>query len=362
MNNPKRVIVTGITGQMGSYFTDFLLEQRFTVIGTVRRLSVQNHRNIEHCKTNPNFILAPMDLGDSHSINALVEQYKPDYFINCAANSFVGSSWDYPEQHIDYNMLGVLRQLDAIKQFSPTTRYINFGSSEEFGDVVYSPQDEKHPPRARSPYGVSKIGARQIIKVYRESFNLFALQCWCFNYESPRRGEEFVTRKITKGVARIAKAIKECRSFEPIELGNLDAKRDWSDARDFVKGIWMMLNQEKPNEYVLASGETHSIREFVELAFKEAGIPGEWIETRFSQQERYVTNYCLDGGRYPGTGVYKFLVKINPAFYRPADVQTLCGDSSRARAELGWSPQITFSQLVRDMVRNDLQDVGITLS
>ena len=229
-NSEKTAIVTGLTGQMGSYMAETLLNKGLKVIGTLRRLSVNNHKNITHLKDHPNLTLAPMDLCDPHSINALIEKYKPDYFINCAANSFVGSSWDFPEQHIEYNLLGVQRQLEAIKRFSPHTRYINFGSSEEFGDVAYSPQDEKHPGRARSPYGASKIGARQMIKVYRESFKLYAIQCWCFNYESERRGEEFVTRKITLGVARIAKALKTGAPVVPIELGNVDAKRDWSHA------------------------------------------------------------------------------------------------------------------------------------
>lgn len=364
----KTAIVTGVTGQMGSYIAEFLLNEGFKVIGTVRRLSVPNRTNIESV-TSPNFLIAPMDLCDSHSINALVETHRPDYFINCAANSFVGSSWDYPEQHMDYNALGVLRQLEAIKRFSPTTRYINFGSSEEFGDVQYSPQDEKHPGRARSPYGASKIAARQIVKVYRESFDLYAIQCWCFNYESERRGEEFVTRKITLGVARIAKAIKEGQPFEPIELGNLDAKRDWSHAEDFVDGMWRMLNQDEAildrsgsesvawspkdlSEYVLASGETHTVREFVEKAFGVAEIVGSWEgEGTDETYTHEVASHGYEGGSE--------LIRINPAFYRPAEVDLLLGDSTRARTELGWQPKVSFDELVSRMVRNDLASVGL---
>ncbi len=374
----KTAIVTGVTGQMGSYFVEFLLKKGIKVVGTVRRLSVKNHENIDHI-TDPLFSLAPMDLGDSHSINSLVQAHKPDYFINCAANSFVGSSWDYPEQHFEYNTLGVLRQLEAIKRFSPTTRYINFGSSEEFGDVQYSPQDEKHPGRARSPYGASKIGARQIVKVYRESFNLFALQCWCFNYESPRRGPEFVTRKITLGVARIVKAIQEGKSFEPIELGNLDAKRDWSHAEDFVEGIWRMLNQDdnihhkchvtgiqmkigspgkvescangnytltsRLEEYVFASGETHTVREFVEKAFDDVNIHGTWMGA--GQEEVFMLTPQID--------TWSALVRINPEFYRPCEVDLLLGDPSRAKRELGWEPRVSFDELISRMVASDLK-------
>lgn len=350
----KTIIVTGVTGQMGSHFSDFLLDKGFRVIGTVRRLSVNNHKNIEHI-TNPNFILVPMDLSDSHSINSLIEKYKPEYFINCAANSFVASSWIFPEQHMDLNALGVLRQLEAIKRFSPKTRYLNFGSSEEFGDVAYSPQDEKHPPRARSIYGASKIAARQIVKVYRESYNLFAVQCWCFNYESERRGEEFVTRKITKAVARIYHAIKNGLPFEPCELGNLDAKRDWSHALDFVDGIWRMINSEQPKEYVFASGETHTIREFVKLAFKAAAIEGKWgIEGQLLSSTSSAKEVYLKTRRDHPLIWDGCLVKINPEFFRPCEVQILHGDASLARAELGWSPKVSFNDLVKRMVASDI--------
>jgi GDPmannose 4,6-dehydratase len=348
--NKKVVVVTGCTGQMGSYFCEFLLSLGYTVIGTIRRLSVKNHVNIEHIN-NDRFILAPMDLGDPHSINTIVSLYKPDYFINCAANSFVKSSWECPEQHMDYNALGVLRQLEAIRNFSPHTRYINFGSSEEMGDVIYSPQDEKHPPRARSVYGASKVAARQIIKVYRESYGLFAVQCWCFNYESQRRGEEFVTRKIAKGVARIKKSLINKEPFSSIELGSLDAKRDWSHATDFVDGIWKMINLDKPKEYVFSSGETHQIREFVEKAFKAAGIDGFWLGIGENEC------YFLSGV----DNQLSKLVSINPKFYRPADVELLLGDSSLARKELGWSPKVTFEELVKIMVSSELKACSISV-
>jgi GDPmannose 4,6-dehydratase len=358
----KIAIITGVTGQMGSYFSDYLLAKGFTVVGAVRRLSVPNKQNIEHIK-NPNFILESMDLGDSHSIESLILKYRPHYFINCAANSFVGSSWDYPEQHFEFNALGVLRQLEAIRKHSPQTRYINFGSSEEFGDVLYSPQDNNHPPRARSPYGASKIAARQIVKVYRESYNLYAIQCWCFNYESERRGEEFVTRKITKGIGKIVSAIENGKSFEPIRLGNMDAKRDWSHSEDFVEGVWRMLNQDvyrlplgqiglfkgapqtdlvkNIKEYVLSSNETHSVREFVERALTYADLDGKWVGEGLD--EKYITNK----GNLT-------IVEVNPKYFRPAEVDLLLGDSTPARKELGWKPNNSFDKLVKRMILNDL--------
>lgn len=374
MTNQQIAIVTGVSGQMGSYFAEFLLAKGFKVIGTIRRLSVKNHRNIEHI-TDPNFVLAPMDLGDSHSINSLISLYKPGYFVNCAANSFVGSSWDFPEQHFEYNTLGVLRQLEAIKRFSPRTRYVNFGSSEEFGDVQYSPQDDKHPARARSPYGASKIAARQIVKVYRESFGMYAIQCWCFNYESPRRGEEFVSRKVTKGVARIARAIKDGKPFDPIQLGTLDSKRDWSHALDYVDGIWRLLNQEVYNpaiaklaqdewvstyavgeadvlpilskhikEYVFASGQTQTVRDLATRAFAAAGFIGVWKGEGVNES-------------FTSEGIS--LIEVNPAFYRPCEVDLLWGDATPASVELGWSPKVSFPDLVIEMVKSDLAAVGL---
>ncbi len=344
----KVVIITGVTGQAGSYFSDFLLEKDFKVVGTIRRLSVKNHKNIEHIN-NENFTLEPMDLGDVHSINSLVEKYEPDYFINCAANSFVGSSWQLPEQHIEYNTLGVLRQLEAIRRFSPHTKYYNFGSSEEFGDVQYSPQDESHPPRARSPYGASKIAARQLIKVYRESYELYAIQGWNFNYESERRGEEFVTRKITQNVARISKAYGQAKPFESLKLGNINSQRDWSHALDFVDGIWKMLNQDKhkilygdePKEYVLSSGETHTIKEFVEKSFAVAKIEGRWEGEGLDEKYVEIHNGSI-------------LVEIDPKFYRPAEVDLLLGGSTKAREELGWEPKVSFNELVEKMTKHDI--------
>jgi GDPmannose 4,6-dehydratase len=340
----KKIIITGVTGQDGSFMVDFLLKNtNHTIIGGVRRLSVQNHKNIDHLKNNSRFRLIDLDITDACNLEEVIRKESPDYFINFSANSFVGNSWAMPVNHMNTNCMAVLYQLEAIRKFAPNCRYYNAGSSEEFGDVAYSPQDEVHPLRPRSPYGASKASARHLVKVYRDSYNLYSLQGWLFNHEGTRRGEEFVTRKITKAVARIKNAINNERAHDILELGNLDAKRDWSDAEDFVEGVWLMLNQESPKEYVLSSNETHSIREFVELAFKEVGIYGAWEGVGID--EKYVDE---NSGRV--------LVAINCKFYRPAEVELLWGDSTKARAELNWIPKTSFENLVSKMVSNDLDE------
>lgn len=351
----KLVFITGVTGQDGSLLVDYLLKNTdYFIIGGARRLSIKNHENLAHLDNNPRFKLVNFDLSDTHSINKIVDKLKPDYFVNLAAQTFVGSSWDFPAQTWECNTTAIIHILEAIRQHKPTCRFYNAGSSEEYGDVEYIPQDEKHPSKPRSPYGASKSAARQLVKVYRESYNLYAIQGLLFNHEGTRRGEEFVTRKITKGVARIKKAIVEGKSFEPIELGNVKAKRDWSDAEDFVDGIWKMLNQEAPNEYVLSSNETHTIAEFVWYAFKAADIEGAWHGQAESAEFSISTK---DAIKYePMSSV---LVKINPKFYRPAEVDLLLGDSTKARKELGWKPETSFEQLVEKMVKNDLKQIGL---
>ena len=246
-DNPA-VIITGVSGQDGSFMSDYLLKNTdYEIFGGARRLSVANHENIIHLANEKRFHLINFDLTDPHSISQTISQINPAYFINFAAQSFVKSSWDFPDQTSDANTKAVIHILEAIQLNCPDCRFYNAGSSEEFGDVVYSPQDEKHPLRPRSPYGASKASARHWVKVYRESYGLYALQGWLFNHEGTRRGEEFVTRKITKAVNRIEKAIENEESYQPLELGNVDAKRDWSDARDCVDAVWRMLNQEKYN-------------------------------------------------------------------------------------------------------------------
>lgn len=363
----KRVLVTGTSGQDGSYMADYLLANtNHLVFGMVRRTAKPDYRNMESAMKNPRFKLVTGDLSDSTSIDNVVKEVMPDYFINLGAQSFVGVSWKIPETTFDVDAIGVIRCLEAIRKHVPRCRFYQAGSSEEFGKVQYSPQDEKHPPCPQSVYGAAKCAARQIVRVYRESYGLYAVQGHLFNHESERRGEEFVTRKITLGVARIARAIKDGKEFEPIELGNLDAKRDWSHAEDFVDGIWRMLNQTENDvhEYVLASGETHTIRTFVEKAFKAAGIEGGWTDLWFDRSDGQAfkpEDECYRS-KDVKTGLFvpeSVLVRINPAFYRPAEVELLLGDATRAKAELGWSPKVSFDDLVTRMVQNDLKEVGL---
>ena len=346
----KKVIITGVTGQDGSYMADLLLEDTdYEIYGMVRRTSTKNYKNIEHLLNNPRFKIVTGDLSDSQSIDNLIREIKPDYFINLAAQSFVGASWQIPEQTFDIDAIGVIRCLEGIRKHVPNCRFYNAGSSEELGNVDYSPQDENHPLKPRSPYGAAKAAARHIVKVYRESYNLFAIQGLLYNHESERRGEEFVTRKITKNIARIKKALDNNQKFQPLELGNIDAKRDWSHAKDFVRGIWIMLNQSEPKEYILSSGEMHTVKEFIEKAFKIIGIYGEWIGKDITEQ--YILKKTLNSIYYDN----QILVKINPEFYRPAEVDLLLGDSSKARKELNWKLDISFDSLVNIMVENDLK-------
>jgi GDPmannose 4,6-dehydratase len=348
----KKIIITGVTGQDGSFMADYLLKNTdHTIIAGVRRLSVPNHKNIKHLIGNPRFKLIDLDITDTQNVEEVIRVEQPDYFINFAANSFVGNSWSMPVNHFNTNCMPVLYQLEAIRKFAPKCRYYNAGSSEEFGDVVTVPQSEEHPLRPRSPYGAAKASARHLVKVYRDSYDLYAIQGWLFNHEGVRRGEEFVTRKITKNVARIKHAIENQIPFEPLMLGNLESKRDWSDAEDFVEGVWLMLNQEEPKEYVLSSNETHTIKEFVELAFEAAGIEGIWFGQNLDTLY-LLPNYLVD---FVGLPQIK-LVAIDEKFYRPAEVDLLLGDSTKARKDLNWEPKTSFKDLVKKMVANDLNE------
>jgi GDPmannose 4,6-dehydratase len=349
IHGKKAIVITGVTGQDGSHMVDFLLKNTdYIVFGGVRRLSVYNHENIRHINSD-RFHLINFDLTDPHAIARTVEKLQPDYFINFAAQSFVASSWDFARQTWAANSTSILDILEAIRLYKPSCRLYQAGSSEEFGNVLYAPQDEKHPLRPRSPYGASKAASRQLIKVYRDSYNLYAIQGWLFNHEGTRRGEEFVTRKITKNVARIHNAIKNKEKFIPLELGNMDAKRDWSDSEDFIEGVWMMLNQDiynknyngNPQEYVFSSNETHTIKEFVEKAFNIAGINGKCV----GENEHVM--YISDDNQV--------LVQVNPKFYRPAEVELLLGNSNLARKDLGWQPKISFDKLVEKMVTWDIE-------
>jgi len=347
----KKVLITGILGQDGANMAEYLtigqdVASHLEIYGMMRRTSNANYENIELFRNHPRFNLVCGDLTDDVSINNLVKDIQPDYFINFGANSFVGCSWDMPLQVFDVNTLGVIRCLEALRKFKPDCRFYSAGSSEEFGDVEYSPQDINHPIRARSPYGASKAASRHLVKVYRESYDMFAIHSILFNHEGVRRGEEFVTRKISKAVARIKRSMERGQKFRPLQLGNVNAKRDWSDSQDFVKAVWLMLNQEKPKEYVLSSNETHSVKEFVSLAFEYAGISGSWsgegVEEKFKAQDE------------DSLGLAIVLAEVNKDFFRPAEVNLLYGDSTPARQELDWKPDISFDKLVQRMVHHDL--------
>ena len=339
----KKVLITGILGQDGSNMAEHLLrlDQDLEIYGAMRRLSNPNFSNIESFKDHPRFHLEYMDLSDDVSVNNCFSKVMPDYLFNFGANSFVGVSWDMPTLMFNVNTLGVVRCLEAIKNFKPECRFYSAGSSEEFGDVEYTPQDLEHPPKPRSPYGASKVAARAVVKVYRESYGMYAVHGTLFNHEGIRRGEEFVTRKITMGAAQA----HDNESPQPIYLGNVDAKRDWSDSEDFVKAVWLMLQKEKPQDYLLASGEAHTVREFVEIAYRHAGFEnaewrGEGLDESFG---------------YEKTGNWMPLVKISKDFYRPAEVNILLGDSSKTRLDLDWQPKVTFKELVAKMVKWDIE-------
>jgi len=341
----KKIVITGVTGQDGSHMADYLLDLFskesgvFKIYGAIRRLSVNNHENILHLKNNPNFELIDMDLNDAHSIRDVIIDIQPDYFINFAAQSFVAGSWKYPIQTWGTDADSVLHILESLRRFAPDCRFYNAGSSEEFGDVDYSPQDEKHPLNPQSPYGAAKCAARHLVRVYRESYNLYAIQGWLFNHEGSRRGLDFVTRKISHSVASIKCAIEDGKPIPVLKLGNMNAERDWSDAEDFMSGVWLMLNQESPKNYVLASGEMHTVREFVEKSLKRAGI--EYIIEGSEDNEKFLST----------TG--EVLVEVDPAFYRPAEVHELCGDPSLAEKELGWVRRCDFESLVNKMYDSD---------
>ena len=342
----KKVLITGILGQDGSNMAEYLLslEENMEVYGMMRRTSNVNKSNIEAFEHHPSFKLVYGDLTDEVSVDKLVREIQPDYFINFGANSFVGCSWDMPLQVFDVNTLGVIRSLEAIRKFKPDCRFYSAGSSEELGDVDYSPQDIKHPIKPRSPYGASKAASRHLVKVYRESYDIFAIHSILFNHEGLRRGEEFVTRKITMGVAKIRHLLDNNIDFKPLQLGNINARRDWSDSEDFVRAVWLMLNQEEPKEYVLSSNETHSVKEFVSLAFQEAGIAGLWSGEGLDEKFRIFQEN-------------KILAEVNEEFYRPAEIDLLYGDSNPIREELGWRPQYSFQDLVKRMVNHELKIV-----
>jgi GDPmannose 4,6-dehydratase len=314
----KRALITGITGQDGSYLAELLLDKGYEVFGIVRRSSAPNLWRIEHLLDR--IQLRPADLLDQLSIVRVIESVQPQELYNLAAMSFVPASWDQPMLTAEFNAQGVTRVLEAIKQVDPTIRLYQASSSEMFGKVREVPQTELTPFYPRSPYGVSKVFGHYITVNYRESYGLFACSGILFNHESPRRGLEFVTRKVTDGVARIKLGLADT-----LPLGNLDAKRDWGFAGDYVRAMWMMLQQDQPDDYVIATGVAHSVRELVETAFAHAG---------------------LDPAKY---------VKLDSSLLRPAEVEHLIGDCSKAQRQLGWRPAVDFKGLIEMMVDADLK-------
>jgi GDPmannose 4,6-dehydratase len=315
---PRRAIITGITGQDGSYLSELLLAKGYEVVGVVRRTSSPNTARIQHLLDR--ITLRPADLLDQLSLIRLVDEVRPHEFYNLAAMSFVPASWEQPMLTGEFNSQGVTRMLDAVRQVDTKIRFYQASSSEMFGKVREVPQTELTPFYPRSPYGVSKVFAHYITVNYRESYDLFAVSGMLFNHESPRRGLEFVTRKVTDGVARIKLGLADTLS-----LGNLEARRDWGFAGDYVRAMWLMLQQNRPDDYVIASGVSHSVEELVEVAFAHAGL--DWRKS----------------------------VRLDPKLIRPAEVEHLIGDSTKARAQLGWAPSVDFNGLITMMVDADLE-------
>ena len=314
----KRALITGITGQDGSYLAELLLEKGYTVFGMVRRASKDNFERLEHIL--PRLELRQADLLDQLSLIRVLEESRPHEVYNLAAQSFVPTSWSQPVLTAEFTALGVTRMLDAVRLVDPGIRFYQASSSEMFGKVRETPQTERTPFHPRSPYGVAKVYGHSITVNYRESYGLFACSGILFNHESPRRGLEFVTRKVTDGAARIKYGLAR-----EVRLGNLDACRDWGFAGDYVQAMWLMLQQERPDDYVVATGESHSVRELVERAFAATGL--DWHEH----------------------------VVVEPALKRPAEVDALLGDATKARETLGWSPKVRFPELVAMMMGADLE-------
>ena len=313
----KRALITGITGQDGSYLAEFLLERGYVVHGMARRSSTTNYERIEHLLDR--VTVHQGDMLDQSSLEHLLRRVQPDEVYNLAAQSFVPVSWEQPILTSEVTGLGATRMLEAIRLTNSDIRFYQASTSEMFGHVRCEPQNENTPFWPRSPYGVSKVYAHWITVNYRESYGMFACSGILFNHESPRRGLEFVTRKITNSVAKIRHGLQE-----KLSLGNMDALRDWGFAGDYVRAMWLMLQQDEPDDFVIATGIKHSVREVVEIAFAQAGL---------NAQDH---------------------VEIDPAFFRPAEVHTLCGDASKARDELGWQPEVGFEELIRMMVDADL--------
>ena len=331
----KNALITGITGQDGSYLAELLLEKGYNVYGIWRRKATVDYGNIAHLKDKVTLIYA--DMTDPVSLISAMKISQADEVYNLAAQSFVATSWDTPLGTADIDALGVTNMLEAIRIVKPDARFYQASTSEMFGLVQEIPQKETTPFYPRSPYGVAKLYGHWITKNYRESYNMFACSGILFNHESERRGIEFVTRKISQSAARIKLGLQDC-----VELGNMDSKRDWGHSQDYVRAMWLMLQQDKPDDYVIATNETRTVREFVETAFGHVGIEIQWNGEGINET-----------GIDKATG--KTVVKVNKKFFRPAEVDILLGNPEKAEKTLGWKREISFSQLVERMVKNDLE-------
>jgi len=339
----KKALITGITGQDGSYLAELLLEKGYQVHGIKRRASSINTQRIDHLyqdpfKENRHFILYHGDMTDSSSLTNILRKVQPDEVYNLAAQSHVAVSFEEPEYTVDSDGIGTLRLLEAIRflGFGKKTKFYQASTSELFGKVQESPQKETTPFYPRSPYGVAKLYSYWITVNYREAYGLYACNGILFNHESPRRGETFVSRKITLALTRIKMGLEKC-----LYLGNLDARRDWGHAKDYVRAMWMMLQQDKPEDFVIATGVQHSVREFVEFVCRELDMKITW------------KGKGADEKGYDEKG--NVIVAISPRYFRPAEVDTLLGDASKAQEKLGWKPEIGFESLVKEMVREDLK-------
>ena len=340
----SKALITGITGQDGSYLAEFLLEKGYEVHGLIRRSSTDNTERINHLLDGPKKVtLHYGDMTDGSSLIRLLYRIEPTEVYNLAAQSYVKVSFDTPEFTTDVNAVGTVRLLESIREVNPGIKFYQASSSELFGKVQEKPQNENTPFYPRSPYAASKLYAYWITVNYREAYNLFACNGILFNHESPRRGKNFVTRKITTSIADILAGKLDC-----LYLGNLDAKRDWGFAGDYVKAMWLILQQDEPDDYVVATGETHTVREFCELAFRNAGIDLVWEGQGLDEK-----------GVDKATG--RVLVKVSSEFLRPTEVDLLLGDPSKVKKKLGWKPKTSFEELVAMMVKSDIRAAGVEL-
>ena len=351
----KVALITGVTGQDGSYLTEFLLEKGYEVHGIKRRSSLFNTQRVDHIyqdphSPNPKFYLHYGDLTDSSNLTRIISETQPDEVYNLGAMSHVAVSFESPEYTADVDGIGTLRLLEAIRflKMEKKTRFYQASTSELYGLVQEIPQKETTPFYPRSPYAVAKLYAYWITVNYREAYNMYACNGVLFNHESPRRGETFVTRKITRGLSNIAMGLENC-----LFMGNMDSLRDWGHAKDFVRMQWLMMQQEQPEDFVIATGVQYSVRQFIEMSALELGISISWEGT--GVEEKGIVD-GINGNNAPGLKVGQIIVAIDPRYFRPAEVETLLGDPSKAKEKLGWVPQITLQEMIKEMVACDYDE------